>query len=218
MQTKTTWTILVVLLGLLVWAQSASAFYNPQTGRWLSRDPIGVKGGLNLCVFNQNNPIDKWDYLGLLGTPSSSDKPAGHCPKSDGGMKLQGEASYLGSGKIACLYQLCGEGSIVSETYEGFGIPTQTEQWRGDDPVNGYCVTITCKPTITVTWRINCGCKSKIVYYSAKAPRTRLGESDTTNGKDKGTAVPINEEPGVSCTEEPNGKFYFLCNLSKLEL
>jgi RHS repeat-associated protein len=40
-------------------------YYNPSTGRWLSRDPIGEEGGLNLYGMVGNNPINHWDYLGL---------------------------------------------------------------------------------------------------------------------------------------------------------
>ena len=54
-----------VLFGLLVWAQSAWAFYSPQTGRWLSRDPAGEKGGINLYVFAKNDAVDETDLLGL---------------------------------------------------------------------------------------------------------------------------------------------------------
>jgi RHS repeat-associated protein len=39
--------------------------YDPLTGRWPSRDPIGEKGGLNLHGFIGNNGVCKWDYLGL---------------------------------------------------------------------------------------------------------------------------------------------------------
>jgi RHS repeat-associated protein len=40
-------------------------FYNPSTGRWLSRDPIGERGGANLYGFVNNNPIYWVDPLGL---------------------------------------------------------------------------------------------------------------------------------------------------------
>ena len=43
MKTKRTAVVSVVLLGLLL-SQAALAFYNPQTGRWLSRDPLGEMG------------------------------------------------------------------------------------------------------------------------------------------------------------------------------
>jgi len=42
-------------------------YYNPSTGRWLSRDPIEEKGGRNLYAVVGNNPIDKADLLGLDG-------------------------------------------------------------------------------------------------------------------------------------------------------
>jgi RHS repeat-associated protein len=41
-------------------------YYNPSTGRWLSRDPIAEKGGLNLYGFIHNAPINDVDSLGLL--------------------------------------------------------------------------------------------------------------------------------------------------------
>ena len=38
--------------------------YNPIIGRWLSRDPIGEKGGKNLFAFVDNDGINFWDDLG----------------------------------------------------------------------------------------------------------------------------------------------------------
>jgi RHS repeat-associated protein len=40
-------------------------YYDPQTGRWLNRDPVGESGGLNLNGFVANNGIERWDKLGL---------------------------------------------------------------------------------------------------------------------------------------------------------
>ena len=40
-------------------------YYDPETGRWLSRDPLGERGGLNLYGFVNNNAVNRWDYLGL---------------------------------------------------------------------------------------------------------------------------------------------------------
>ena len=39
-------------------------YYNPVTGRWLSRDPIGERGGLNLNAFVKNSAINYVDKLG----------------------------------------------------------------------------------------------------------------------------------------------------------
>jgi integrase/recombinase XerD len=40
-------------------------YYDPLTGRWPSRDPIGERGGVNLYGFVENNGISRWDFLGL---------------------------------------------------------------------------------------------------------------------------------------------------------
>ena len=40
-------------------------YYSPALGRWLSRDPIEEQGGLNLYGFVNNDPVNKWDRLGL---------------------------------------------------------------------------------------------------------------------------------------------------------
>jgi len=40
-------------------------YYSPSLGRWLSRDPIEERGGLNLYGFVNNDPVNKWDRLGL---------------------------------------------------------------------------------------------------------------------------------------------------------
>jgi RHS repeat-associated protein len=40
-------------------------YYGPATGRWLSRDPIGEDGGVNLYGFVGNDGVNRWDVLGL---------------------------------------------------------------------------------------------------------------------------------------------------------
>ena len=43
-------------------------YYNPETGRWLPRDPIEEQGGYNLYGFMANDPVSRWDMLGLWFT------------------------------------------------------------------------------------------------------------------------------------------------------
>ncbi|MCC5845950.1 MAG: RHS repeat-associated core domain-containing protein [Verrucomicrobia bacterium] len=43
-------------------------FYDPVTGRWPNRDPIGERGGVNLCAFVRNDGVNAWDYLGFKGS------------------------------------------------------------------------------------------------------------------------------------------------------
>jgi len=53
--------------------------YDVYTGRWLSRDPLGERGGKNLYAFVANNPVSRRDYLGLFGGPAMcSLKPDPH--------------------------------------------------------------------------------------------------------------------------------------------
>ena len=39
-------------------------YYDPETGRWPNRDPIGEQGGYNLYGFVGNDGVNYWDYLG----------------------------------------------------------------------------------------------------------------------------------------------------------
>jgi RHS repeat-associated protein len=41
-------------------------YYNPSTGRWLSRDPAEEDGSFNLYAILSNDPVDDVDYLGLV--------------------------------------------------------------------------------------------------------------------------------------------------------
>jgi len=56
---------LLTLLVALYVAQPVSAFYNPDIGRWLSRDPIGEAGGINLYGYVGNDPVNQLDNFGL---------------------------------------------------------------------------------------------------------------------------------------------------------
>jgi len=45
-------------------------FYDPKNGRFIGRDPIQEEGGTNLYRFNANNPVNRWDFNGLLSFES----------------------------------------------------------------------------------------------------------------------------------------------------
>ena len=40
-------------------------WYDPVVGRWLSKDPIGIAGGLNQYEFCRSNPVNRRDPFGL---------------------------------------------------------------------------------------------------------------------------------------------------------
>jgi hypothetical protein len=77
---KTTNALTLLLLALLLVAPGAQAYYNPSTGRWLSRDPLHEKAfadshargaraahgwDKHAYAFIQNQPVSTWDVLGL---------------------------------------------------------------------------------------------------------------------------------------------------------
>ena len=45
--------------------------YSPKWGRWISRDPIGGDGGLNLYAFCANDPVNRFDVMGLIPLSNS---------------------------------------------------------------------------------------------------------------------------------------------------
>jgi RHS repeat-associated protein len=60
-------------------------YYDPETGRWLNRDPIEEEGGLNLYGFVGNDPVNEVDLLGLAiiwGERDVSDESASCCLES----------------------------------------------------------------------------------------------------------------------------------------
>jgi len=67
MKTKRIAKLALLACVLLLTAHAAPAFYNPQSGRWLSRDPIEEKGGLLLYAFINNNPVNGYDADGRVG-------------------------------------------------------------------------------------------------------------------------------------------------------
>ena len=68
------------LLTVLALSSSVSqclAYYHPDEGRWLSRDPIEEQGGINEYCFVLNGPIFLDDPLGLTSASMSDSITAG---------------------------------------------------------------------------------------------------------------------------------------------
>lgn len=56
------------LLGFFIFlalSSESQAIYNPETGRWISIDPIGEDGGVGLYTMVDNDPVNAIDPLGL---------------------------------------------------------------------------------------------------------------------------------------------------------
>ncbi|WP_315856249.1 RHS repeat-associated core domain-containing protein [Burkholderia cepacia] len=63
-------------------------YYDPDVGRYISPDPIGLVGGVNLYQYANNNPISWIDPLGLFGYAQKARKHIlyGDSPTSGGHM------------------------------------------------------------------------------------------------------------------------------------
>ena len=80
-------------------------WYDPGTGRWLSRDPVGLTGGINLYAFCQLDPMNNGDALGW-------------CPKRPTRTR---RVSY-GSGRIAAVIGILYDISLVIDSEGNVGI------------------------------------------------------------------------------------------------
>jgi len=52
---------------------SGHRYFQPETGRWIGRDPIGIRGGKNIYNLCGNTPIVKTDPFGLADKSSCCD-------------------------------------------------------------------------------------------------------------------------------------------------
>ena len=67
-------------------------YYDPVTGRWPSRDPIGEAGGLNRYGMVSNDSVNAWDYLGKwsrLSPKNNVPSEGDSCTISDSSVKFR---------------------------------------------------------------------------------------------------------------------------------
>ncbi len=71
--------------------QFRARWYDPSTGRWLSKDPILLEGGLNLYAFCGNDPVNFRDPWGLCERHyNRNQNQTGNLPKSPEEAEQQG--------------------------------------------------------------------------------------------------------------------------------
>ena len=97
-------------------------FYSPEIGRWLSRDPIGELGGVNLYGFVGNNGVNAWDYFGLDWGQWNSVFDNNYSNESDWSKVGGGEVRFRNDpGSSPQIYTMGGQGEdgLTALVYEG---------------------------------------------------------------------------------------------------
>jgi RHS repeat-associated protein len=52
-------------------------WYQPSAGRFIQRDPMGIRGGLNVYAYGVNNPLARVDAWGLAAEPPTTQEARG---------------------------------------------------------------------------------------------------------------------------------------------
>ena len=100
-------------------------YYDPRVGRFISKDPIGYAGGLNLFAYAPN-PVGWVDPLGLAKSPASTDrKPKSSKPNQN--TKCPCRKKWV----VERFDRIC-EGNLNGTTVKYFRDP-KTELWWSTD-------------------------------------------------------------------------------------
>jgi len=104
---------------------SRARFYDPYAGRFISRDPIGETGGINLYGYVLNNPVNLWDPFGLTDYNATQTRLIlyrAYRDATEGPLKgllniksnSQGDFDFKGSGDRFCV-----NGALMSDAAFG---------------------------------------------------------------------------------------------------
>lgn len=95
-------------------------FYDPKNGRFVGRDPVEEKGGFNLYGFLGNNPVNRWDYLGMMADEMTDISMDGGAYREEGSGYLIRLANGGDTSRIAGYFDGAYRGMEGSEAGSGF--------------------------------------------------------------------------------------------------
>ncbi|TWT45266.1 tRNA3(Ser)-specific nuclease WapA precursor [Phycisphaerae bacterium RAS1] len=103
-------------------------YNDPRLGRWISRDPIGEAGGVNLFAYVENECVTQVDALGLFillsGCRAKEDTPAGPMPRDSAECCADAKAAgldRLNAGGVIC----CDGKKVACAWYSSSGNPAE---------------------------------------------------------------------------------------------
>ena len=105
------------------WMNYGYRYYLPALGRWACKDPIGLRGGLNLFLMASNNPISQVDHLGLeIQVSHNAPDPSKIVPdvRDDGSSGTTFENESVKCGDCKC---------TVENKHRRWSIPQCTVSW-----------------------------------------------------------------------------------------
>jgi hypothetical protein len=165
----------IPLLAALALTQTASAYYSPRLGRFISRDPIEEEGGVNAYAYIRNSGPNAEDPLGLeegssgegggAGAASAATQPACQCgadvtqklDKVLAKLEWQFNSLSVSQKEALCQATMFLAWDIFEFTEAGKGSPGPLAQFQ-----SGSCGTGACAGT--VTYRGGCYWASELNY------------------------------------------------------
>ncbi|MDD2230904.1 MAG: hypothetical protein PHY48_16065 [Candidatus Cloacimonetes bacterium] len=152
--------------------------YLPPIGRWLSRDSIGIRGGLNEVGFVNNDGMNLWDLLGLENTEPKEEI---ECPCK------QEDIDEIGRTMSAKAYALTKKTELVKKQIDP--VTKEIETWTFHPEFSGRICCKDGEPYGTdphkgdVYWVISeidgkGGWKASAGLYDDNAPRCKEGETE----------------------------------------
>ena len=144
-------------------------WYDPETGRWLSKDPIGLAGGLNLYAFCGNNAINQTDPHGRFGLSIGLGGLVGGIVGAiTGGIKggLKGAIAGAVGGAVAGALTGVGAGAAIAGAAGGAATSLVDQLLNGKNPFSANGIA-----KMAISAGLGAG------FGNFMAPNGRLGEA-----------------------------------------
>lgn len=198
-------TTTMVLIAVAFVATCVNAFYSPEEGRWLSRDPVDESGGMNLYAFCGNSPVSFIDFLGLLTSSealahyrSGPDNPKNPNERTPLGLSFDDiDTANIGAGQfpqVAEQMKGCKPGSYqIKWGNKNDNLPLSTS---GDQALFLGNISLKLEGTLVIKeggdWEFSGQLKSFDDYYDFNASTHRgvIGEALTWGGRERISGKP----------------------------